>query len=229
MKTVVTVEDGRVTVQVDDGQPVLVKSAIQEKPVTSKPEFTSPPQEAAIKTPISPTPPALKGGLTPPESRKCQYCGTDISHRIKIAKICDSPECKKRRIKEQNERHRQKLGKAVGVGRGRRKMADPGKFELGEEPKHKPLTEDAPPAKSEERSKCCEATVRVVGDSFGEGTNHYVCNGCGNACDVVQVIPPFVDEYNCGACRALGRFCRMHARLKEEGYQLPLSMGGMRP
>lgn len=35
-----------------------------------------------------------------------------------------------------------------------------------------------------EYSKCCLSGVHVVGDSFGEGTNHYVCNACGEACDI---------------------------------------------
>lgn len=34
-----------------------------------------------------------------------------------------------------------------------------------------------------DKSKCCEAPVKVVGGS--EGTNHYECTKCGKACDLV--------------------------------------------
>lgn len=36
-------------------------------------------------------------------------------------------------------------------------------------------------------SKCCNSEMTVVGDSFGEGTNHYECNECHQPCDFIQL------------------------------------------
>ncbi len=35
----------------------------------------------------------------------------------------------------------------------------------------------------EHKSDCCAAPVKVVGDSFGEGTNHWECEKCGKSCN----------------------------------------------
>ncbi len=36
---------------------------------------------------------------------------------------------------------------------------------------------------TKEVSSCCGASIRVEGDSFGEGTNCYICMRCGKPCD----------------------------------------------
>ena len=35
-------------------------------------------------------------------------------------------------------------------------------------------------------SNCCQSTMTVKGDSFGEGTNHYECDSCGEVCDIAS-------------------------------------------
>ncbi len=35
-------------------------------------------------------------------------------------------------------------------------------------------------------SACCRADMIVVGDSFGEGTNHYECKACKEACNFID-------------------------------------------
>lgn len=54
------------------------------------------------------------------------------------------------------------------------------------------------PSLDTELSSCCRAPMIVVGDSFGEGTNHYECTKCGNACDRAIIKPKpamrYVDE-----------------------------------
>lgn len=41
-------------------------------------------------------------------------------------------------------------------------------------------------------SKCCSASVRL--SSGDEGTNHYICNGCDNACDIKEK-PLVISDY----------------------------------
>lgn len=211
MKTTIVIEDGRVTVQVDDQQPISVK--------------TSPPAKQGPKVPDGPvyTPPAE---ISPPDNRTCEECGGPMNGRPPIAKICGKPECKKARVKKQNEAARRKAGQNVGVGRGRgRRPIVAGHDQYGHEPeKHQPLHEDAPPAKTYTRSKCCEAKVEVAGgedEPYEGGTRHYVCLACMNACDTYEYTPPFEDPWNCGACRTNGRLCRMHASMEADGKKAP--------
>lgn len=39
-------------------------------------------------------------------------------------------------------------------------------------------------------SECCHADMKVVGDSFGEGTNHYECLECGQSCNWIDTAAP---------------------------------------
>lgn len=53
----------------------------------------------------------------------------------------------------------------------------------------------------EELSKCHNAPVTIGGDS-DEGTRYYVCNECGNACDLAHMprVEPSMPEMICGLC-----------------------------
>lgn len=220
MKTTIVIEDGRVSIQVDDGEPVLVQSAISEKPVSDTPQLTStiadtPP--APAKKPINAGPPPEKPTIN--ATATCLNCGDAIRAG---SKYCKKPECKKAQTKANNDRYRLAKGLNVGGGRGRKKHNAAGQFEMEAKDDTPPLWKDAPPAEPVYRSNCCDAVVEVSGgeDEPDEGgTRFYVCRGCGQTCDVHEL--PFEDPWDCGACRANGRLCRLHHVMDAEGKTPP--------
>ncbi len=225
MKTTIVIEDGRVTVQVDDQQPISVKTSPLAKPplkapdgpVSTPPAETSPPAEVAI--PIVGTVDAGNGDVhmnPPADDRKCEICEGPLppgSH--KLVKVC-SDECRKKKQRAYAARHYQKKnGKAAPAPQGKQ-------FETTDTTPR--LADDAPPAKTSTRSKCCEAKVEVAGgeDEPNEGgTRHYVCLACMNACDTYEYTPPFDDPWDCGACREISRLCRLHHSLEQSGHTPP--------
>ena len=218
MKTTIVIEDGRVTVQVDDEQAVVVKpvdkGGVQIEPplAKSKPEHKIAQSSTDLSNPL------------PTDDRKCEECGGPMTGRPPIAKICARPECKKSRAKKQNEEMRRRRGQNVGVGRGRGRRAQKPADDWGHGNDETPmLTQTAPAQDPEYLSKCHDAKVRVGGgeDEPDEGgTRYYVCLACENACDVYP--KPFDDPWNCGACRGHGRLCGLHFNIERDGKLPPV-------
>lgn len=229
MKTVITIEDGRVTIQVDDEAPILVKPSLLKDPVISKPQATNPPapivvvKPAVPVKPIEPVRPAVIPKETAPATpvRNCMFCGDDISDRHPAAVKCGKDECKKAYIKYANDKATKSRGGVPGGKRGRpvRTNLDksPASFSYEKIPG---LAENAPPAETFTRSKCCDAKAEVLGgedEGNDGGTRHYVCLACMRACDTYEYTPPFTDDWNCGACRSIGRLCRLHHSMEVDG------------
>lgn len=102
MKTVITIEDGRITVSVDDQAPVVHESASPSLPILESHYGIggSIRSEAAVDTAPKDLPedereePANKTVL-PPATRTCAECGAGIDHLSKRSTICGSDKCKK--------------------------------------------------------------------------------------------------------------------------------------
>lgn len=151
--------------------------------------------------------------VRPTIPRRCEVCNDDISHLHFKSKICKKPECKKAKVKAQNEKSRLKAGRFVGVGTGRAARSKQSMGKQFEQNTAVPrLADEAPPAKSYTRSRCCEAKVEYDTDTLG-----HRCLACMNECEVYEYIPPFVNVWDCGACLEAGRLCRLHASMEAEG------------
>lgn len=262
MKTTIVIEGGRVTIQIDEADPVLVQSTMPAKPVTGLVEHTSPPTPQGSDTPsglvpekpaeISPptgrvikmTPKPSKPEHKKPESstdlsntlptepaakdidvptkpkRFCVNCGDDVSHMHVLTKYCKKPECKKAQSKAGNDAYRIKKGHTPGAPRKPREQKNQDVWGNDHENTVAPLSKDAPPAKTTTRSKCCEGKVEYYRDA---DTDQRLarCLACMNDCQTYEYTPPFEDTWNCGACRTVGRLCRMHFKLEEDGKKPP--------
>jgi hypothetical protein len=105
MKTVITVEDGRITIQVESDKPVEVVGE-QEKQFPAHFFGGNPVQPLSIAPAPSKKKAVTMPGTDP--TRRCQVCGDDISHRSKLSQICQKPECRKAKHREANARYMEK-------------------------------------------------------------------------------------------------------------------------
>lgn len=151
-------------------------------------------------------------------NRTCANCGADISYMDKRALYCRKPECVKEKRRAYNKKYRASIGQAVGVGRGhgvaRQKTKD-GKPRDQLQPNDAVprLADEAPPAQTYLRSKCCEAKTEADSNLL----SGHRCLACMNECVTYEYTPPFQDLWDCAACREAGRFCRLHASLNKDG------------
>lgn len=156
--------------------------------------------------------------------RTCTNCGGDISYMDKRALYCRNPECVKEKRRAYNSKYRASLGQAVGVGRGhgvarqKTKAGNP-REQLQPNDAIPRLADEAPPAQTYIRSKCCEAKTELVEADPAEPDNRPFrrCLACMNECETYEYTPPFQDLWDCAACREAGRFCRLHAALNKDG------------
>jgi hypothetical protein len=106
MKTTITIENGKVSVQVDDGQPVQVETVKSASHVKS---VVPPPVEVTNDKSINSKP--MAADVPETSGRSCQFCDVDLSASGSRAKICKKPECKKAQGRIYAQRYAAKKGK----------------------------------------------------------------------------------------------------------------------
>ena len=203
MKTTITVENGLVTIQVDDGEPVAVVPAKAPK----MPHKGNPASRLNVRDYL-------------PESKACLVCGTPFKPARYDSRFCS----KKCTTKYHNQKNRKKTKLAKIAPEVEVKWCKHCKAHTTHDSAHHPQ----PPVKAEvpkplnpgpefhpgfektpEELKTWKPPKAII--ERRDGTRQ-------------EVAKPgeFADPWNCEMCRNAGDLCDMHAKMQAEGKQPPL-------
>ena len=205
MKTSIIIEDGRISIQIDDGKTVSVPSSSGTLPAPVEPEppvveakKTEPASESVIPDKlVSVVPVNDKPGRT------CQICGDDITGLSRVAKICRRPECKR-------ARQAQYVDKSSAKGKSKEQSVSYCRYckawTTHDSSNHAVVASSL--LKLEERTEGEPWSPKV--SDLPEGATPVT-----HEPDAAPYL--FEDRWNCDACRRRSATCPFHISMEEDG------------
>ena len=228
MKTTITIENGKVSVQVDDNQPTQVKTS--PPPIIlqgSEPEI----KRTSIKDRVPEAPkhiqkPIEKPVLDKPAAgdRKCAICGDDISHLDKRSTICKKPDC----IKSQKRIYMQRWAEKKRSGTVPPKQEEEQKVDwckhcqayTTHDSDHHPKPKVEPQFMPGHEKSAAEIedwrpkTTGIDDKPVPRGTIQHT-----------PALDGFPDPWDCDACRRRSHLCPLHQGMTDDGKEPPKPKG----
>lgn len=235
MKVTIVIENGKVSVEVDDGQAINPKtvempgSTIMFEPLPSQklaegaadfvhhePEKPHEPKEAIHK----------KGE----PARRCIYCNDVIESASKAAKVCKKPECKKAQQREYTRKWAEKKGLVAKIVPAKPVEKPPVKPEFlpGHEKTNDEIESWRPTESTPEKTNVNDKPAGA--DWFCIHCKKWGMHKSPDCPFVDHAHPatrqresdePFDDPWNCQMCRNEGHLCDLHDRLDKDGKKPP--------
>ncbi len=227
MKTIITVEDGKVTVEVDDSVPVKVETS-PPKPTTRFEKLqkgglveTKPSENTEVKlvgsnTYVPTKKPAIQEPVKPavldkptPEERTCEICGDDISDLYKTAKICRKEECRR----EKNRQYARDYWRKHEEGKPKSTITRPVVIKRQptqpKQPEFLPGYEKSPEEVEELRPKAFNLPESLPQPGVSK----------------IVISSDFPDPWDCGRCRTAEKLCSLHQSMEDDGLEPPAKLG----
>jgi len=243
VKTLITIENGKISVQVDDNSPVDVQTSplryrdqygvvaefplptVADTTIKPRPSVMDPPTTESVSQSVTKKSRARGKAKTPKAAelvaRDCVQCGDDISKLDKRRKLCLKPECQK----EYNRQYAKKWNEAHYVPKTSVKAKNGPvvvtKPKARQETSPTPVTPQFMPGheKSPEEIEAWRPKSSNLPESMpAHGSLHKQ-----------QTASTFDDVWNCAACRSDEKLCNLHQRMTDDGSVPPVKSAGQPP